>query len=105
MQGPSPGQGSGQLQAREARQARSFCWGKELEAGTLQDRDSQNVRPESKCVCSFMCACMCEPSGEGLLGILIHFHCARDPGRQLVPCLLAPTAEVGISVLVHYVSF
>lgn len=55
MQGPSPGQSSGQLQAREARQARSFCWGKELEAGTLQDRDSQNVRPESKCVCSFMC--------------------------------------------------
>ena len=57
------------------------------------------------CVCVFMCARVCEPSGEGLLGILIHFHCARDPGRQLVPCLLAPTAEVGISVLVHYVSF
>lgn len=53
MQGPSPGQGSGQLQAREARQARSFCWGRKLEAGTLQDRDSQNVRPESNCV--FMC--------------------------------------------------
>ena len=57
------------------------------------------------CVCVFTCARVCEPSGEGLLGILIHFHCARDPGRQLVPCLLAPTAEVGISVLVHYVSF
>lgn len=43
-----PGQGSGQLQAREARQARSFCWRRELEAGTLQDRDTQNVRSESE---------------------------------------------------------
>lgn len=74
MQGPSLGQGSGQLQSREARLARCFCWRRELEAGTLQDEDTQNVEPgrermrERKRSIPFVYVVMLE--GKGTLGKL-----------------------------------